>query len=121
MVNGIHADLIVAGECIHKTEEFVARGGIHDEVDPWQREADLWACFIYVSEVDTESPLAVCFFNEHNISQPFRIFYLPDCSCLEELADLLVDGFLPLWHEALALLLERALRMGWCSTYELLL
>ena len=107
MVIGIHADLVAAGECIHKIEKSVARGGIHDEVDPWQREAVLWACFIYVSEVDTESPFAVCFFDEHNISQPFRIFYLSDSSCLEELADLLVDGFLPLWCEAPALLLDR--------------
>ena len=73
----------------------MARSGVHDEVDPWQREAVLRACFVYVSEVDTESPLAIGFFDEYNIGQPFRIFYLSYRSCLEELADLLVDGFLP--------------------------
>ena len=107
MVIGVHADLVVTGKCIHKIEKFVARGGVHDEVDPWQREAVLRACFIYVSEVDTESPLAVCFFDEYNISQLLRIFHLSDCSCLEELADLLVDGFLSFWCEAPALLLNR--------------
>ena len=85
----------------------MARGGVHDEVDPWKREAVLRACFIYVSEVDTESPLAVCFFDEYNISQPLRIFHLSDRSCLEELVDLLVDDFLPFWCEAPALLLDR--------------
>ena len=110
MVIGVHTDLVVAGKCIHKTEKFVARGGIHDEVNPLQREVVLRACFVYVSEVDTESPLAICFF-EYNISQPLRIFHLSDCSCLEELADLLVDGFLPFWYEAPTLLLDRF--AGW--------
>ena len=107
MVIGVHADMVVAGKCIHKTEKFVARGGVHDEVDPWQREAVLRACFVYVSEVDTESPLAIFFFDEYNISQPLRIVHLSDRSFLEELADLLVDGFLPFWCEAPALLLDR--------------
>ena len=117
MVIGVHADLVVAGKCIHKTEKFVARSGVHDEVDPWQREAVLRACFVYVSEVDTESPLAICFFDEYNISQPLRIFYLSDRSCLEELADLLVDGFLPFWCEALALLLDRF--EGWVGVQSM--
>ena len=95
MVIGVHADLVVTGKCIHKTEKFVARGGVNDEVDPWKREVVLRACFIYVNEVDTESPLAVCFSDEYNISQLLKIFHLSDRSYLEELADLLVDGFLP--------------------------
>ena len=95
MVIGVHADLVVAEKGIHKIEKFMACSGVHDEVDPWQREAVLRACFVYVGEVDTESPLAVCFLDKHHISQPLRIFHLSDCSCLEELADLLVDGFLP--------------------------
>ena len=105
MVIGVHANLVVVGKCIHKTEKFVTRSGVHDEVDPWQREAVLRACFVYVSEVDTEPPLAICFFDEYNIGQPLRIFYLSDRSCLEELADLLVDGFLPFWCETPALCL----------------
>ena len=81
--------------------------GVHDEVDPRKREAVLWACFVYVSEVDIESPLAVCFLDEHDVSQPLRILHLPDRSCLEEFADLHVDGFLPFWCEAPSLLLDR--------------
>ena len=80
---------------------------VHDEVDPRQREAVFWSCFVYVSEVDTESPLAICFFDEHDVSQPLRILYLPNRSCLEEFADFLVDGFLPFWCEAPSLLLDR--------------
>ena len=74
----------------------MARSGVHDEVDPWQREAVLRARFVYVSEIDAKSPFAICFFDEYNIGQHLRIFYLSDRSCLEELVDLLVDGFLPL-------------------------
>ena len=107
LVIGVHADLVVAGKGIHKTEKFMARGGVHNEVDPWQRESVLRARFVYVGEVDTESPLAIFFLDEHNVSQPLRIFYLSDRSCLEELADLLVDGFLPFWCEAPSLLLNR--------------
>ena len=80
--------------------------GIHDEVDPRQREAVLWARFVYVGEVDTESPLAICLFDEHDVSQLLWILHLPDRSCLEEFADLLVDGFLPFWCEAPSLLLD---------------
>ena len=81
--------------------------GVHDEVDPWQREAVLWARFVYVGEVDTESPLAICFFDEYDVSQPLRILHLPDGSFLEEIADLLVDGFLPLWRKAPPLLFDQ--------------
>ena len=87
--------------------------GVHDEVDPWQREAVLWACFVDVSEVDTESPLAICFFNEYGVGQPLRILYLPDRSCLEEFADLLIDGFLSFWREAPPFLLDRF--EGWAD------
>ena len=80
--------------------------GIHDEVDSQQREAVLWARFVYVSKVDTESPLAICFFDEHDVIQPLRILHLPDRSRLEEFADLLIDGFLPFWCEAPSLFLD---------------
>ena len=38
LVTWIHVDLVVAGESIHKTEEFMADCGIYDEVNSWQRE-----------------------------------------------------------------------------------
>ena len=107
MVVWVHADLVVAGEGVHETEEFMTCRSVYDEVDPRQREAVLWACFVYVSEVDTESPLAIFFFDEYDISQPLRILDLPDRSCLEEFTDLLVDGFFPFWREAPSLLLDR--------------
>ena len=66
-------------------------GGIHYEVDLWQRETIFWACSIDVSEVDAESPLAVRFFDEYDVGQPFLVLHLSDYSCMEELADLLVD------------------------------
>ena len=62
LVVWVHANLVVAREGIHKTEEVMASGGIHDEVDSRQRETVFWACFVDVSEVDAESPLAVRFF-----------------------------------------------------------
>ena len=113
MVIGVHADLVVAGKGIHKTKKFMACSSVYDEVDPRQREAVLRASFVYVSEVDIELPLAICFFDEYNIGQPLGIFYLSDRSCLEELVDLLVDGFLPSWYEAPALLLDRF--EGWAG------
>ena len=95
LVIWIHADLVVAGESIHKTEEFMAGYDIYDEVDSRQRETIFWACSVDASEVDAESPLAVRFFYEYVVGQPFRIFHFSDCSYLEEFADLLVDRFLP--------------------------
>ena len=80
--------------------------GIYDKVDSRQREAVFWACSVDVNEVDAESPLVVYFFDKYDVGQPFRIFHLYDCPCLKELADLLVDRFLPLWREAPSLLLD---------------
>ena len=39
--------------------------GIYDEVNSRQRETIFWACFVDVSEVDAELPLAVYFFKEY--------------------------------------------------------
>ena len=80
--------------------------GIHDEVDSRQRETVFWACSVDVSKVDVESPLAVRFFDKYDVGQPFRIFHLSDCSCLEEFADLLVDRSLPFWRKAPPLLFD---------------
>ena len=113
LVVWVHTDLVVAEEGVHKTKEFMAGCGVHDEVDPWQREAVLWACFVDVSEVDIESPIAICFYDEYDVGQPLRILYLPDHSCLEEFANLLIDGFLSFWHEAPPLLLDRF--EGWAD------
>ena len=95
LVIWIHADLVVVGEGIHKTEEFMASRGVYDEVDPRKRKTVFWAHSVNVSEVDAKSPLAVYFFDKYDIGQPFRIFHLSDCSCLEEFFDLLIDRFLP--------------------------
>ena len=111
MVVWVHADLVVAGEGIQKTEEFMAGRGIHDEVDSRQRETIFWVRFVDVSEVDAKSPLAVCSFDKYDVGQPFRIFHLSNCSRLEEFFDLLVDRFLPFWREAPPLLFD--LLEGW--------
>ena len=103
---GIHADLVIAGERIHETEEFMAGSGIYNEADQWQRETIFWACSVDVSEVDAESPLSFCFFDEYDVSQPFRILHFFDCLCLEELADLLIYRFLSFWSETPSFLLD---------------
>ena len=94
LVVWVHTDLVVAGEGVHKTKEFMVGYGIYDEVNPRQREIVLWACSVDVSEVDAESPFDVFFFDKYDVGQPFRIFYLSDCSPLEEFVNLLVDRFL---------------------------
>ena len=96
LVIWVHADLVVAGEGIHKTKEFMAGCGVYDEVDLRQRETVFWARFVDVREVDAESPLVVFFFDKYDVGQPFRIFHLSDCSRLEEFFDLLIDRFLPI-------------------------
>ena len=92
--------MVVAEESIHETEEFMASCGVYYEVDLWQRETIFWACSVDVGEVNAESPLVVLFFDEYDVGQPFKVLHISDCPCLEELADLLVDYFLPFWSEA---------------------
>ena len=87
--------------------------GVHDEVDPRQREIVLWACLVDFSEVDTESPLAIFFFDNYDVGQPLRILHLFDRFCLEEFFDLLVDAFLSFWREGPPLLLDRL--EGWAD------
>ena len=80
--------------------------GIYNEIDPWQRKAILWACSIDVSEIDAKSSLVVHFFDEYDVGQSVWVLYLSDCPCLEELADLLVDCFLPFRSKAPSFLLD---------------
>ena len=84
----------------------MASSGIYDEVDSWQRETILWACSVDVSEVNAKSQLATRLFYEHDVGQPFWVLHLSNYPCLEELVDLLVDRFLPLWNEASSFLLD---------------
>ena len=56
LVIWIHADLVVVGEGIHETEEFMAGCGIYDEVDSRQRETILWVCSVDVSEAMPSRP-----------------------------------------------------------------
>ena len=107
MVVWIHTDLVVSGEGVHETEKFMVGCGVHDEVDPWQREVVLWACFVDIGEVNIESPFTIFFFDEYYVSQSLWILHLPDGSCLKEFADLLVDGFLSFGREVPPLLLDR--------------
>ena len=74
--------------------------GIYNEIDSWQRKTIFWVCSVDVSEVDVKSPLAVHFFDEYDVGQPFWVLHLFDYPFLEELAYLLVDRFLSFWSEA---------------------
>ena len=78
MVVRVHADLVVTGESIHKAEEFMAGCGVYYKVDPRYREAIFRACSIDVSEVNAKPPFAVRFFDEYDVSQPFRVLHFSD-------------------------------------------
>ena len=45
----------------------MASSGIYDEVNSRQRETVFWAHSVDIGEVDAESPLAVCFFDEYDV------------------------------------------------------
>ena len=84
----------------------MASCGIYNEVDPWHRKTIFWVCSVDVSEVDAESPLSVCFFDEYDIGQLFKVLHFSDCPCLEELADLPIYHFLSFWSETPSFLLD---------------
>ena len=52
-------------------------------------------------------PFAILFFDEYDVGQPFRVFHFPDRTCLEELADLLINRFFSFWGETSSFLLNR--------------
>ena len=106
LVVGVHANLVVIGESIHKSEEFMAICGIYYKVDPRKREAIFRACSINVSKVDVESPFVVRFFDEYDVGQPLRVLHFSDRTCLEELSDLLINRFLSLWSQTPSFLLD---------------
>ena len=116
MVVGIHADLVVAGESIHEAKEFKAGCGIYYEVDLRYRETIFRACSVDVSEINVESPFALLFFDKYNVGQPFKVFHFSDRTCLEELADLLINRLLSLWGETSSFLLNW---FAGCTTFNL--
>ena len=106
MVAGVHTDLVVAREGVHEAEEFVTGHIIYYEIDLRQGEAILWAGLVEVCEIDAKPPLTVCFFDENNVGQPFRVLYFSDCLCLEELIDLFIDRLLSFWGKTPSLFLD---------------
>ena len=66
---------------------------------------------IDICEIDAKPPLAVFFFDENNVGQPLRIFYLSDCVCLENLINLFINRLLSFWSKNSSLLLDRF--KGW--------
>ena len=86
--------MVVAREGVHEAEEFVTGRSVYYEINPRQGEAILWAYLIKVCEIDAKPPLGICFFDENNVGQPFRVLYFYDCLCLEELTDLFIDRLL---------------------------
>ena len=106
MVVEIHADLVITRESIHEAEEFMASCGVYYEVNPGEREAIFRACSVNVSEIDAESPFVVFFFDEYDVGQPFRVLHFSDRTCLEELADLLINHFLSFWSKTSSFLLD---------------
>ena len=107
MVAGVHSDLIITRESIHKAEEFVASSGIHYEVDSGQGKAIFQASPINIGKVNTELPLAICLLDMNHISQPVGIVYFLDSSGLEEFSNLLVDRLLPFWGKTSSFMFDR--------------
>ena len=95
LVVGVHSDMIITRESVHKAEELVANSGIHYEVDSGQGKAIFRASPVNISKVNAESPFSICLLDENHISQPIKIIYFLDSSGLEEFADLFVDLLLP--------------------------
>ena len=106
MVIGVHTDLVVAREGVHEVEEFVISRNVYYEINPRQGETILWVGLVEVCEIDAKTPLVVCFFDENNVGQPFRVLYFSDCLCLEELTDLFIDCLLSFWGKTPSLLLD---------------
>ena len=94
MVVEVHTDLVVAREGVHEAEEYVTGRSVYYDINPRQGEAILRAGLVEVCEFDAKPPLAVFFFDENNIGQPFRVLYFYDCLCLEELTDLFINRLL---------------------------
>ena len=92
-----HSNLVIVGERVHKSEKLMARGSVHQLVDPGKGLAVLWASFIQLFEVDTHPPLAVCFLDQDNIGDPLWIIDLLDESGLEKFIHFLGYRLLPLW------------------------
>ena len=79
---------------------------VYYEINLRLGEAILWASPVDVCEIDAKPPLAICFFDENNAGQPFRVLYFSDCLCLEELADFFINRLLSFWGKTPSLLLD---------------
>ena len=106
MVAGVHSDMIIARESIHKAEELVASSGVHYEVDLGQGKAIFRASPVNIGKVNAESPFSFCLLNENHISQPVGIIYFSDSSGLEEFVDLFIDRLLLFWGKTSSFLFD---------------
>ena len=57
------------------------------------------ACFVEVCVVYTYSPLTSLLWNHHHISKPFRVLYLSDETCLQEVVYLCLNNLMAIWVE----------------------
>ena len=98
--------MVIAREGFHEADEFVTDRSVYYEIIPRQGEAILWAGLVDFCEIDAKPPLAILFFDENNIGQPFRVLYFSDCLCLEKLIELFIDRLLSFWGKTPFLLLD---------------
>jgi hypothetical protein len=99
--------MMVPGVGIEKAEGFAPCCRIHNLIYAWQRKRILRARFVETGVVDTPSPFAALFLQQHRVGQPLGVVYLPDEARCKELLDLLPYEFAPITVKTSQLLFNR--------------
>jgi hypothetical protein len=99
LVELVHPDLIITREGIHEAQEVVARSGVHQEINSWEREAVLRASLIEVGKVYAHPPLTRRFLDHDYVSQPIRVMDFPDKIRIHQLVHFFSYSFVPLRGE----------------------
>ena len=80
--------------------------GIHDLIDPWQRERVFWACTIQICEINAHPFLAIGFWTTYRIRRPSGVHDPANHPRCLQLQDLLLDEVLTFLRLAASLLLD---------------
>jgi hypothetical protein len=104
--------------CIQWTQVLKTSSGVNQTIYLWQGKVIFEVCLIEVSEVYKHPPFFIGVFHHYHISKPFRVYYLSNESCLQQLTCLLQDFFCRSPSKSLFFYLigeKKELMFNWCE------
>ena len=102
-----HWNLVTAREGVQKRQHPMLGRSIYDLIYSWWGEDVFWACFIEVPLVHAYPPFTALLRDDYYVCKPFRILYLFDKTCTQQVVHLYLDNQMTVRVETPYLLFNR--------------